>query len=64
MSSVLNHQSIRIEDDLGRLTRSIEFAPLLRPIATDDARGGAGFRDLWDVNAAPAAGSRPAPGLA
>ena len=59
MSSVLNHQSIRIEDDLGRLTRSIEFAPLPRPIATDDARGGGGFRDLWDVTPRAAAGSRP-----
>jgi hypothetical protein len=49
MSSVLNHQSIRIEDDLGRLTRSIDFMPLSGPIATDDARGGSGFRDLWDV---------------
>ncbi len=49
MSSVITHQSIRIEDDLGRLTRSIEFATLPRPIETDDARGGGGFRDLWDV---------------
>ena len=51
MSSSISHQPIRIEDDLGRLTRSIEFAPLTRPIETDDARGGAGFRDLWDVTA-------------
>jgi hypothetical protein len=51
MSSVLNHQSIRIEDDLGRLTRSIDFAPLTQPIATSDARGGAGLRDLWDLSA-------------
>ena len=50
MSSDIVHQSIRIEDDLGRLTRSIDFAPLARPIETDDARGGGGFRDLWDVN--------------
>ena len=50
MSSVVNHQPIRIEDDLGRLTRSIEFEPVLRPIETSDARGGAGFRDLWDMN--------------
>ena len=49
MSSDIVHQSVRIEDDLGRLTRSIEFAPLARPIETDDARGGGGFRDLWDV---------------
>jgi hypothetical protein len=49
MSSVLNHQSIQIEDDLGRLTRSIDFAPLSGPIGTDDARVGGGVRDLWDV---------------
>lgn len=49
MSSDLVHHNIRIEDDLGRLTRSIEFLPLTRPIETDDARGGGGFRDLWDV---------------
>jgi hypothetical protein len=51
MSSAMSHQRIRIEDDLGRLTRSIDFAPLARPFATSDARGGAGIRDLWDVNA-------------
>jgi hypothetical protein len=51
MSASMSHQRIRIEDDLGRLTRSIEFAAVLRPIATSDARGGAGFRDLWDVTA-------------
>ncbi len=50
MSSRVNHQTIRIEDDLGRLARSITFAPLPGPIATDDARGGGGFRDLWDLN--------------
>ena len=49
MSTVMNHQSIRIEDDLGRLARSIDFAPLAGPIQTDDARGGGGLRDLWDV---------------
>ena len=50
MSSVLTHQTIRIEDDMGRLVRSIDFAPVPRPVTTDDARGGAGVRDLWDVN--------------
>ncbi len=50
MSSVLAHQPIHVVDDRGRLTRSIDFAPMLRPITTDDARGGAGLRDLWDVN--------------
>jgi hypothetical protein len=50
MSSVVGHQPIRIEDDLGRLTRSIDFATMSGPILSDDARGGAGFRDLWDVN--------------
>ncbi len=50
MSSVINHQPIRIEDDAGRLTRTIDFAPVRQPITAGDARGGAGFRDLWDVN--------------
>ena len=51
MSSAISHETIRIEDDLGRLTRTIDFAPMPRPVATDDIRGGAGVRDLWDVNA-------------
>ena len=50
MSSVLTHQPIQIQDDLGRVTRSIEFARLARPLAAEDARGGGGLRDLWDVN--------------
>lgn len=50
MSSVVSHERIRIEDDLGRLTRSIDFAPLAGPIATHDVRGGGGFRDLWDLS--------------
>ena len=51
MSAVMNHQSIRIEDDLGRLTRSIAFAALPNAVGSSDIRGGAGVRDLWDVNA-------------
>ena len=51
MSALMNHEAIRIEDDLGRLTRSINFAVRPGPIATRDTRGGAGVRDLWDVNA-------------
>ena len=51
MSSAISHQIIRIEDDRGRVTRSIDFAPVPQPVATDDARGGVGLRDLWDVNA-------------
>ena len=50
MTSTMNHEPIRIEDDLGRLTRSIEFAQLTQPIATSDLRGGAGLRDLWDIS--------------
>ena len=50
MSSIVHHQPIRIEDDMGRETRMIDFAPALEPIAIDDVRGGAGVRDLWDVN--------------
>jgi Carboxypeptidase regulatory-like domain len=51
MSSEMSHQRIRIEDDLGNLTRSIDFEPLLKPITLQDFRGGAGIRDLWDVSA-------------
>ena len=51
MSSAISHQTIRIEDDLGRLTRSIEFEAAPRPITVGDTRGGAGLRDLWDVTA-------------
>jgi hypothetical protein len=51
MSSTISHQTIRIEDDLGRLVRSIDFAPVSRPVTTEDVRSGAGVRDLWDVNA-------------
>ena len=50
MTSAITHQSIRIEDDLGRLTRSIDFATLAGPVAVDDARGGGGLRDLWDIS--------------
>ncbi|HEY1911707.1 MAG TPA: carboxypeptidase-like regulatory domain-containing protein [Vicinamibacterales bacterium] len=49
MSSAMNHQMIRIEDDLGRLTRSIDFMPMSRPLEASDTKGGAGFRDLWDL---------------
>ncbi len=51
MSSVMNHQTIRIEDDFGRLMRSIDFMPLNRPLEASDIKGGVGFRDLWDVTA-------------
>ena len=49
MSSVMNHQMIRIEDDLGRLMRSIDFMALRRPLEASDTKGGVGFRDLWDI---------------
>jgi hypothetical protein len=51
MSSDVSHQAIQIQDDLGRLTRSIQFATTSGPLTANDARGGAGIRDLWDVNA-------------
>ena len=51
MSSTISHQTVRIEDDMGHLMRSIDFAPVPRPVTTDDVRGGAGVRDLWDVTA-------------
>ena len=55
------HQSIRIEDDFGRLTRSIDFAPLPGPI--DDRRCARRRRVARSVgrHAAAAARSRPAP---
>ena len=46
---MMRHQAIRIEDDLGRLTRSIDFVPVPEPIGAHDTRGGGGVRDLWDV---------------
>jgi hypothetical protein len=49
MSTLMQHQGIRIEDDLGRLTRSIDFVPVPLPIRAHDTRGGGGVRDLWDV---------------
>ncbi|MDR1988701.1 MAG: carboxypeptidase-like regulatory domain-containing protein [Acidobacteriaceae bacterium] len=49
MSSTLEHQTINIEDDAGRLTRSIEFVPLNQSLAANDTRSGVGLRDLWDV---------------
>jgi hypothetical protein len=49
MSTMMRHQGIRIEDDLGRLTRTIGFAPVPGPIGAHDTRGGGGVRDLWDV---------------
>jgi hypothetical protein len=50
MSSAISHQSIEIRDDLDRLMRQIDFAPLSARVATDDVGVGAGFRDLWDLN--------------
>ena len=49
MSTLMEHQGIRIEDDLGRLTRSIDFVRLPAQIGAHDFRGGGGVRDLWDV---------------
>ena len=61
MTSAMQHQTIRIQDDNARLMRSIEFAPLGRPgspgspgspgipINASDTSGGFGLRDLWDV---------------
>ncbi len=49
MSATMQHQTIQIEDDLGRLTRTIGFAPLTRPLEANDTRGGFGLRDLWDL---------------
>src|SRR5476649_1132145 len=49
MSSTMQHQTIQIEDDAGRLTRSIGFVGMSRPLEARDTRGGVGLRDLWDV---------------
>jgi len=49
MSSTLQHQTIQIEDDDGRLTRSVEFAPLNGVMTASDTRVGVGLRDLWDL---------------
>ena len=49
MSSSMQHQDIRIQDDGGRLLRTIDFAPLARPMDANDTSGGFGLRDLWDI---------------
>ena len=49
MTTLMQHQGIRIEDDLGQLTRSIDFVPVPSPIGAHDTRGGGGVRDLWDI---------------
>ncbi len=50
MEGTLTHQPIRIQDDDGRLTRLIAFAPIDGPIGARDTSGGFGARDLWDVS--------------
>ncbi len=50
MSGTLAHQPIRIEDDDGRLTRLIGFASSGPSLDAHDTSGGAGARDLWDLN--------------
>lgn len=50
MIGTLAHQPIQILDDTGRLTRLITFMPDNRELAVRDVSGGAGLRDLWDVN--------------
>jgi hypothetical protein len=49
MSATMQHQTIQIQDDDGRLMRSIDFATLPGPVAASDTSGGFGLRDLWDV---------------
>jgi hypothetical protein len=50
MTGALAHQPIRIEDDEGRLTRMIAFAPFEPELRAHDTSGGVGVRDLWDVD--------------
>jgi len=50
MEGTLTHQPIRVQDDDGRLTRMVAFAPLAGPIGVRDTSGGFGARDLWDVS--------------
>jgi hypothetical protein len=50
MSSAIGHEPIEVQDDLGRLTRLVAFAPVRDPLAIDDLGAGAGIRDIWDVN--------------
>jgi hypothetical protein len=52
MIGSLAYQPIRILDDGGRLMRFIEFSPDRQQLAVRDTSGGAGLRDLWDVNRA------------
>jgi hypothetical protein len=50
MSATMSHQPLQIEDDLGRLMRSIQFAPLAGRLEASDEMAGIGVRDVWDVN--------------
>jgi hypothetical protein len=50
MNGTLAHQPIRVEDDDGRLTRMIAFAAPGPSLYARDTSGGAGLRDLWDLN--------------
>ena len=50
MIGSLSYQQIRIQDDLGRLMRLIQFRPDYQQLAVHDTSGGVGLRDLWDVN--------------
>jgi hypothetical protein len=50
MIGTLAYQPIQIQNDDGALTRLITFAPDARPLAVHDTSGGAGLRDLWDLN--------------
>ena len=50
MIGSLEHQPIHIQDDSGRLMRSIDFAPLDHQLAVQDTSGGIGLRDVWDLN--------------
>ena len=50
MSGTVAHQPIRIQDDEGRLTRSIEFAPFEPGLRAHDTSVGVGVRDLWDLD--------------
>jgi hypothetical protein len=50
MTGSVMHQPIEIENSAGQLVRSIEFGPSAG-LSAEDMVGGAGLRDLWDVNA-------------
>jgi hypothetical protein len=51
MSGTIAHPPLQIQDDAGRVMRSIEFVPVNRGLDASDTTIGVGMRDVWDLSA-------------